>query len=116
MNNLDMLLRAVVKIRETADAAYRAPWRQDDCHVWTDAHTDPDEGPTVYVNGGVHRNQANTAKHIAMWSPAAARVVADILDETAMSLRHEQFPDDPNVLASYESDLELARLILGEDL
>jgi len=80
--------------------------------VRTDAHTDPDEGPTVYVNGGVYRNQANTAKHIAMWSPAAARVVADILDETAMSLRHEQYGNDPVVLEGYASELELARLIL----
>lgn len=46
---------------------YGLPWRHQagDPHVWTAADTDEDEGPSVYVNGGLYANQSRTAALIA---------------------------------------------------
>lgn len=95
----EFILARIAEDEAAARAAYRSPWRQDDCHVWTEnSEWDPEGGPTVYVNGGTYRNQALTAAHIARWDPA--RVLAEcsakrLIVETRNKLEAQMAADDP---------------------
>jgi hypothetical protein len=110
VSDAELFLRAAAKMRERAEAAYPTPWRQDDCHVWTGNDPDPDEGPTVYVNGGVYRNQARTAEHIAAWHPGVAQVVALWLEWAAGQVR------DIDNSAELSYAREVARAFLSEEV
>lgn len=75
MTLTEFLLARIAEDEAAARAAYASPWRaKDDGHLWT-GHDDAEEGPTVYVNGGVYANQRHTAEHIARHDPA--RVLAE---------------------------------------
>ncbi len=64
----EFILARVAEREAGARAAYASPWSaggNPGGHVWTGADDDPEDGPTVYVNGGIYANQRKTAEHIA---------------------------------------------------
>ena len=101
----DFILARVAEDEEAARAAYASPWwAKDDGHVWT-GDDDPDEGPTVYVNGGIYANQRRTAAHIARHDPD--RVLADCRTKRRVVTRHQlrKFfhpgPNSPSLTCSW---------------
>ncbi|MEV8029255.1 hypothetical protein [Cellulosimicrobium funkei] len=113
----DLLRRAAAKIRDTARAADReapAPWRADPPFS---PGTRPADTYDVldYDFGDVGDEVSITspeAEHIALWSPDVAKLVADVLDETAEAI---DFHGVADIDVTFGSELALARRILGEE-
>ena len=110
----DLLRRAAAKIRETARAADReapAPWRADPPHS---PATRPADTYDVldYDSFDVGNEVSITspeARHIALWSPDVAELVADWLFDEAVSVERDDQFGAPHPFA-----VRLARRILGE--
>lgn len=91
MTITEFILARVAEDEEAAKAAYPSPWcagGNPGGHVWTGNDSgDPEEGPTVYVNGGIYANQRRTAEHIAR-AADPARVLADCRAKRRLVTRH----------------------------
>lgn len=99
----DQLRRAAAKIRENAEpVAYEPPWR---ARLYNgDFQVVDGDGDVVAVT------QYEDAFHFAVWSPAAALLVAGILEDLADEI--EVYPDLAFGMNDY---FDLARVILQED-
>jgi hypothetical protein len=94
MTITEFLLARIAEDEEVAHSAYGSPWRaggNPGGHVWTANDSgDPEEGPTVYVNGGIYANQRHTAAHIAR-AADPARVLAECKAKREIVEWHSNF-------------------------
>jgi hypothetical protein len=107
----DVLRRAARLMRERAEAASPAPWRNEPGSVGRQADGKP--WPSTYVahSANLPRFKVHSvadAEHIASWHPAVALAVADWLAYEAAFCEVEDVPPSPQAVA-------VARAYLGVD-
>lgn len=121
----DVLRRAAVKIRRTAAFATEGPWQIDHPtsrevvrpardETWTAVAREQEV--VVYDSG--FTNDAD-AKHVALWSPDVAELVAKVLEYAAGDVFYPVSDERPELVydhptAKFEPPLVLARRILEE--
>lgn len=100
MSIAEFILARIVEKEASAKSAYPSPWRaggDPGGYVWTGADDDPDDGPTVYVNGGIYANQRRTAEHIARAADPDRSVA-----ECEVHRRIVELHDGPHECSTYD--------------
>lgn len=105
----DEIKAAAAKIRDLAKAATPGPWWPESPWL-SDVVTSPLLGRVAdcSIGTGYRAQSLDDAKHIAMWNPSVALLVADLLDSVSKAIDGLVLPE-----ASFRQEIAIARAING---